>query len=198
MDERGNSPTSYPDHSESPYIAPPTPRRTEMMPPPPKAKRTTPLWMTVAVGIGGLIIGVAIGNGGKNSTTTTAGTSIPTANAPAQTTAAAVPAATKAAPAPAPAKAAKTVVLTTSGNGIKQTKSFTTGDDWSVTYTFDCASFGSKGNFAISEDSGDVLANALATKGGDTTYKHSDAGTHSLSVDSECDWTLKVTDGDAG
>jgi hypothetical protein len=107
-----------------------------------------------------------------------------------------------AAPAAAPAGPADKVVLEGSGNGIKNTANFTTGSDWSIAYTFNCASFGYKGNFQIYAYDGSQLsgvpANELAMKGGATSYQHGDSGTHYLEINSECAWTVKVTDGDGG
>lgn len=97
---------------------------------------------------------------------------------------------------------AKTVVLKLSGSGIKTTKTFTTGDDWSIAYTFNCVSFGMKGNFQVYVYTGgqmaDVPVNALAEKGSDVTYEHESSGSHYLEVNSECSWTVTVTDGDNG
>ncbi|HEU5427067.1 MAG TPA: hypothetical protein VFU74_09340 [Actinocrinis sp.] len=117
---------------------------------------------------------------------------------PSATDAAAVPASS---PSSAPA-ASKHVVLTVHGNGIKTTKTFSTGDDWSITYSFDCSSFGSQGNFQVyvySDGSlSDAPVNELSEKGGDTTYEHDASGTHYLDINSECSWTVTVTDGDTG
>jgi hypothetical protein len=138
---------------------------------------------------------------------TTTAAAVPAASkpaaAPATSKAAPAPAATKA-PAPAPkptttkppAPATK-VVLHVSGNGIKTTQNFTVGPEWSLSYTYNCSSFGMSGNFAVIENNGNgsVLANTIGDKGADTTYQHSDGGTHSLEVNSECDWTMTVTDG---
>lgn len=97
-----------------------------------------------------------------------------------------------------------TVVLSKSGSGISRTKQFTiANDDWSISYSFDCASFGSRGNFQIYvyDDGGDLVdvpANALAARGKDTVYETGGPGTFSLELNSECSWTVKVTDGDSG
>lgn len=103
--------------------------------------------------------------------------------------------------APAAARVEK-VVLEGAGNGIKNTADFTTGDNWSIAYTFNCASFGARGNFQIyvydGSDLVGVPANELAMKGGATSYEHGDSGTHYLEINSECAWTVKVTDGDGG
>jgi hypothetical protein len=85
-------------------------------------------------------------------------------------------------------------VLKTSGNGIKNTAAFTTGDTWTIAYTYDCTAFGGTGNMQIYVDypNGDIAANALGTKGHDTTTE-TGAGTHTLKVASECRWTVAVT-----
>lgn len=191
--------------------------RSTGQPPKTKRKRTTPLWATITVGVVAFGIGTAAG-GSKGDKTANAGSPVPavttvyvTAPAPAAVTTTApaatpkpapAPATSKAAPAPAPkpttpaAPATKTV-LHVSGNGIKTTQNFTTGPEWSLTYTFNCAGFGGTGNFAVMENggTGSVLVNALAAKGSDVTYQHGDPGTHSLEMNSECDWTITVTDG---
>lgn len=169
------------------------PRRSRPVPPPtgrrdtsaPSSARTIPLWSAPVIAITALLVGVAIGvSGGKGGTGSAAGP----APAASRTTA------------KSPAVAAKKVVLHQAGNGIKNTPSFTTGADWSVSYTFNCAGFGDKGNFSITDGTqlAAVLASALDTKGADTTYQHDDAGKHYLEIDSECSWTVTVTDGDDG
>jgi hypothetical protein len=97
---------------------------------------------------------------------------------------------------PAPAAAPK-VLLDQSGNGQASTASFSTGDNWSITYTFDCSSYGSAGNFQITINNtdnsfnSDTGANALATSGGSTDHYY-DSGKHYLSINSECDWHVTV------
>jgi len=60
------------------------------------------------------------------------------------------------------------------------------------------------GTFAIIQNGGGLgqdglpIVNSSGTKSGDTSYQHSGGGQHSLEVDSERDWTLTVTSGDAG
>jgi hypothetical protein len=113
---------------------------------------------------------------------------------------AAAPATTKpAAPAatPATAKPVSTTVLSSKGSGIKNTAKFTTGKDWSIAWTYNCTSFGSEGNFQIfiyTDGTADnVAANALGKKGSDTSPAYDDPGTHYLQINSECAWTIKVT-----
>ena len=215
MQERNYDPAQPPVPGPGQPPPPVGPPAYYPMPPVPQQHRTVRRQTAVLIGAGALVLGLAIGgaaeNGGKKNATTAAGspaaatTTVTTgahSSAPAAAPAAvtvtvtAKPSAPAAAPtATAPASA---VVLTTSGNGMKQTKSFTTGPDWAVTYTFDCSSFGSTGNFIVDEGNGNSIANSLAAKGGDTSYQHGDPGQHYLSVDSECDWTLKVVDGATG
>lgn len=181
------------------YYAPPAPV------PPVKAR---PRWKTPLIAAVALVVGIAIGaaagGGSKNdngsstasgSTSTGAASSAPSSAAPGHSAAAA-------AAHSAPAAPAKNVVLQTSGNGQKTTKTFTVASSWSVKYTYDCTDFGMQGNFAVSENGGEMnglpIINALGKKGSDTTYQHDDAGQRSLEVDSECNWTLTVTSGDAG
>lgn len=63
-------------------------------------------------------------------------------------------------------------------------------------YTYDCSSFGVAGNFAVdATDSGstdDLLVNALG-KGGSATSNDYSTGDLHLEINSECDWTVKVT-----
>lgn len=109
---------------------------------------------------------------------------------------------TSASPTTAPAAPSTHVVLKVSGSGIKNTKTFTTGDAWSIAYSFNCASFGSKGNFVVTvydgEDLTDLPVNELAEKGSDVTYEHGESGSHYLQINSECSWKVTVTDGDDG
>ena len=103
---------------------------------------------------------------------------------------------------PAPAATAKTLLAIT-GNGIKTSKSFrASGDSVDVTYSFNCAAFGSQGNFqimfygasALGPTMPDILANALAAKGSDTTteYLNGATGPFHVEINSECSWSVRV------
>lgn len=145
------------------------------------------------------IIGAALGGGGKNGSTSTA------ASAPTTPAARSAKGATHAATSQAPQGPAKTVVYSGQGSGEKTTPTFRVNStDYSVAYTYNCASFGTSGNFAIEvQSSGDQLfddsaANTIGMKGADTSYFHDGPGTLYLSILSECSWTVKVTDGDNG
>lgn len=179
-------------------------------PPPlrPKPKRSKKvLWIGLGV-LGVLIVISALTNHGKNA---------PGQNAASTDTATSTQAATPLTSYsldPSPVTNASDVLavgappvtrtaLSISGTAIKKTKTFTVGDEWSIKYSFDCANFGSQGNFQVyvyvSDGSlVDTPVNVLATKGSDTTYEHASPGTFYLEINSECDWQVTVTDGDSG
>lgn len=94
--------------------------------------------------------------------------------------------------------AAPQTLLDISGQGTKQTQKFTTAGDWTLSYSYDCSKFGSEGNFQTftynddgSMDSDDIGVNRLGTSGSDT-MNYYDAGTHYLSINSECSWRVTV------
>ncbi len=87
------------------------------------------------------------------------------------------------------------VLATFSGTGIENTGRFTVGGTWKLDWRYDCSAFGSSGNFIVNEDAspaGAVQVNELGHEGHGATFGYSDAGTHFLSVDSECSWSVKV------
>ena len=117
-------------------------------------------------------------------------------------TAKSVPAANESQPAPAPApKPAPTApqtLLEISGSGSKTTESFTTAGAWNLTYSYDCSSFGDRGNFQVFIYNGDGSmsfsnsgVNQLGASGSDTDYYHT-GGTFYLEVNSECSWHIQV------
>ena len=188
--------TQQPQYTQAPQYGqqPQAPQYAQYQPPqPPKKKhRARNVSLGIIGGAAVIIIAAAAASGGNASNNSA------TANAPGAVVATGAPAHTSA----APAAPAKRVVLVGSGSGIKNTADFTTGSDWSIAYTFNCKSFGSEGNFQIyvydGSDLSDVPANDLATKGGATSYEHGESGTHYLQINSECAWTVKVTDNDGG
>ena len=101
---------------------------------------------------------------------------------------------------PSPSSAGRSgplgLVATFSGKGIENTPKFTVGRDWKLEWSYNCSSFGLKGNFIVFEDGGrdlsGVRVNELGKGGHSTTYAYNDAGRHYLAVDSECAWKAKV------
>lgn len=105
------------------------------------------------------------------------------------------------APTPAPTTprplAAATTLLNLQGSGIKRSAKFTAGGDWTIGYAYDCTSFGTSGNFIITvyDDAGgyaDSAANEIGAKGSGTNPEYG-GGTFYLEMNSECDWSVKVT-----
>lgn len=169
---------------------PPAQPATEWPPPQPPYRNRAPRrgWLAaVGIVVGLLAIGIAANNGTgepRNSASTAPAhlaTALPSAQA----------SATAATTTPAPR-----VLLTVTGNGIKNTRTFQAPDHWTLSYSFDCANFGSSGNFAVTAFDGpdpvDFLANELAPSGKDTTDSYT-PGTLHLQINSECSWTIRVT-----
>lgn len=183
-------------------------------PQPPKKKHTGRNVLFGILGVFVLIIVITVATSGGSKQNNAAAASPTTAaartarNAVSSIGSASAPATSQAAQAPAttPAAASKTVVLQMSGSGIKTSKTFTVNStDYSVAYTYDCSNFGTSGNFiADVQQSGndlfdDSVANTIGDKGGDTTYLHDGPGSGVyISINSECAWTVTVTDGDNG
>jgi hypothetical protein len=147
--------------------------------------------------IGGLVVLIVIvatttSHGGTITNPTTSTTISPAA--PPATHAPAHPApaaATTAAPATT-APATPVILYSKTGSGTGSTPTFTTAAEWQVQYSYDCTAFGQSGNFMVTSEDFQLAINQLGTKGADTDYVHNDPGSHSLSIDSECAWTVKV------
>jgi hypothetical protein len=155
--------------------------------------------VTFGVGAG---IGAAASGSSTNTTTTgaepaaTVTVTAAAAGSSPRTTAPKTPAPTSAGPATGP----KTV-LTAKGTGTKNTARFTTGNDWTIHWSYDCSkTFGGQGNFIVDVYDGSEPSftadgvNELGKKGADKSPVYDDAGPHYLSVDSECPWQLTVTE----
>ncbi|MFI2645569.1 hypothetical protein [Streptomyces sp. NPDC018610] len=115
-----------------------------------------------------------------------------TAGAPTSASASA-PASHEAAPAPTH-KAEPTTLLTLTGSGSKSTSAFKAGDEWTLSYTFDCTkamgAVGGEGNFIVF-DKDDRLVNEMDKTGKGSARQHT-PGTRRLQIVSECEWTVKV------
>jgi hypothetical protein len=76
------------------------------------------------------------------------------------------------------------------------TVKFTVPDRWTLRWSYDCSSFGLAGNFIVAEDGGadvhSVSVNQTGNNGHGISRVSGDAGSHFLSVDSECSWSLQV------
>jgi hypothetical protein len=126
-----------------------------------------------------VLLAIGIGSGSHNNP------SAPGSNSPSNSL-----------PATPAAPAAKKVLLDKKGSGINTTKKFTAAGEWEIDWSYNCASFGSKGNFQIYVTSSDgsnddVAANELGAKGSDISYEHQ-GGTYYLEMNSECNWHVIV------
>jgi hypothetical protein len=108
------------------------------------------------------------------------------------------PAASSPSAAPPATSAAPTTLLTQSGSGSYTSSQFTVGGsgDYKVYWTYSEGGFGQSVNFQLWEDGGSNLnftdPNQLGTGGSGVVNVYNDAGTHTLTVNSEGSWTVKV------
>lgn len=99
-------------------------------------------------------------------------------------------------PAPVPTRAA-VALLDIQGTGQQTTQTFTTpGTEWTIAWAYNCAAFGSQGNFIINiytDAGGFVLGgvNELGESGSRVEYHHG-GGSFYLEINSECAWHVIV------
>jgi hypothetical protein len=194
-----------PGYGPQPPFGPYVGQQPQYGPPPGRRARKPRRGLKVS---GGIIyslvllgIGIVIGNAGGSSPSSNLSTSNATQNTPAPQQTQAQSATTQPAAASAPQKH---VLIRFAGSGIKNSAPFNVGSGpLTVTYTFNCSSFGQSGNFqadllygnqASLNSDDDQIANDLALHGGQTTTVYpQDAGkAYYLSVNSECSWRIKV------
>ena len=184
-------PSQYPPQFQSQQYQPP---QQPYGPPPPRRRKS---WaarhkvLTAFLALGGLVSVIGIAAAAASPSPPSSPSAAATGQAPAS------PAASAAPKAKATTAAARTIA-TFSGSGIENTPKFTVGATWKLKWTYDCASFGSSGNFIALEDGGSdfsgVAVNELGTGKSGSTMAYGDAGTHYLAVNSECSWTVRVVD----
>ena len=84
------------------------------------------------------------------------------------------------------------------GSAIGTTRAFTVATEpWTVHWSFDC--FGRRGTFALGVDRMDSslatadrgVSDTAVTDGGTVTY--TDTGTYTLTITTQCDWTVQVS-----
>lgn len=178
------------------------PHYSQAPPQPPAGPR--PKWQYILVIVIVAIVSFGAGEATGKTSTAKAATSSPAASAApaatAQPAAKSSPATSaKAAAAPkasAPAPASRHVLARFSGSGIENTSQFTVSGsgNWELKWSYDCSSAGGSGNFIVGEDSDNDFnganVNELGAGGHGVTHVYSDAGTHYLDVDSECNWEM--------
>lgn len=171
----------------------------------------------------GVALGVGTAIGGGSHATAADATPTVTVTATPSTDVAGQIAATAAAPAPtvtvtvtqtitaspvaaatsAPAKPKSDVLFDQSGSGIYTGPEFILNGPVTVSYSFDCSSFGSPGNFIGDIETGDqssltsddqIFANGLAESGSKTVtvYPQDPGSEYHVAINSECAWTVRV------
>ena len=211
---------SYPDHPDQPepgypepgYPEEPAPRRPDPVPPrparaiPPEAYQALfqqavrkPRWpyalLVVSVAFTGVVAGMLIGSRVHSHTPAAAAATAPATSPAAVSSAASAAAATPSGTASPPAAGGPGVLARFSGSGAKTTRRFTVpgSGNWELKWSYDCASLGSKGHFAVTEDQAGptgVTVNERGLHGRGVTHAYGDAGRHYLVVNSECAWRL--------
>ena len=97
----------------------------------------------------------------------------------------------------APVTPAPSAILDVSGSGTKTTQAFVVPASWTMSWSYDCSAFGSRGNFIVFVDNSDgspsnnAGTNQLGPGGHGTEYFHS-GGNLYLQVISECSWHVTV------
>jgi hypothetical protein len=90
-------------------------------------------------------------------------------------------------------------LLSLSGSGTKSTQALSVPQEWGLAWTYDCSSFGPKGNFIVSVYNSDGTpsdvsgVNQLGRSGSDTEYFHQGGNLYFV-INSECRWTIRVLD----
>jgi Protein of unknown function (DUF2510) len=164
-------------------------------------------WFIVGAVVVVLLIIAAAAGGGSDDTNDAATDDASTTT----TTSTGAPAATPTAPPTAPpATVPAGPIFTQTGSGTATTASFKVPNSWDMAWTYDCANFGTSGNFVVSiydltgsaggtEESGGSVdfdnqgVNQLGANGSGVEHFHSGGNTKYLKVISECNWTLTVT-----
>jgi hypothetical protein len=148
----------------------------------------------------GVIIGSAVPRSGNNTSTSAPQGPLQTAvvtssiRTPAASQVPASTPKTTAARTPAPSHA---VLLQQHGSGTATTKRFTAPADWDLAWSYDCAAFGSQGNFQVFPNSNNAFAslvpvNQLGRSGKGVEHYH-EGGQIYLEINSECSWSVKAT-----
>ena len=151
--------------------------------------------LVVSVAVTGVVAGMLIGSRVHSHTPAAAAATAPATSPAAVSSAASAAAGTPSGTASPPAAGGPGVLARFSGSGAKTTRRFTVpgSGNWELKWSYDCASLGSKGHFAVTEDQAGttgVTVNELGLHGRGVTHAYGDAGRHYLVVNSECGWRL--------
>jgi Protein kinase domain len=193
-------------------VPPPPPLPAETAAGPGRSPRRSRLGAALAAGAGVLAIAavivtiVALGAKGPKPAPAAAGHTGPAAAAPASkvSTKASRAPATAGSSAPSRPPARPRVLMTLSGTGALNSAPFlVTSSVVTAHYSYNCAAFGTEGNFIADMISGtptgayddQPIANALGSRGSQTTalYPAKAGSRYHLAINSECSWRITLT-----
>lgn len=99
----------------------------------------------------------------------------------------------------APAGADSGTYSSTSIGTSGSTPSFSQSGPWTMAWSYNCSNYGSPGNFIVDVNNSNIDqgTNELGTGDSGTDYYY-DTGSFSLSIISECDWSITVSPNSAG
>lgn len=87
--------------------------------------------------------------------------------------------------------------FTLSGTGSKTSAPFAAPGQWQLQYTYDCSSFGGRGNFQVylynGSDISGIPVNELGASGSSTSYVYEGGPAMHIEVNSECEWSITAT-----
>jgi hypothetical protein len=151
--------------------------------------------LVIGVAFTGVVAGMLLGSRVHSHTPVAAAATSPATSPAAVSSAASAAAGTPPGTAPPPAAGGPGVLARFSGSGAQTTRRLTVpgSGNWELKWSYDCASLGSQGNFAVTEKQADatgVTVNQLGLHGRGVTHAYGDAGRHYLVVNSECAWRL--------
>ena len=99
----------------------------------------------------------------------------------------------------APAASAASATFTSTQIGSSgNTPQFSESGNWTMSWSYSCAAYGQAGNFSVivnqpaNDTTIDIGPNELGS-GGSGTDSYTDTGVFSLSITSECDWSISVS-----
>jgi hypothetical protein len=84
------------------------------------------------------------------------------------------------------------------GSGAASTSTFSVSSEWTLAWSYNCGSFGSRGNFIVSIYSSDGSTNPgdgpnQIGESGSSTESYHQGGEYYLEINSECAWHVTVT-----
>jgi hypothetical protein len=180
--------------------------------PPPRSHTARNILIGSAGGFAVLLVGVGIGAAGSSKSTAAPQVTVTAAARPGPAVTITVTAPPSAASAPTRTHSARpkthaNLLFKFSGSGIRNSRPFlVNAATVTAHFTYNCAAAGGSGNFIADMVSGNPsslssddqsIANALGSGGSQTTtlYPQNQGSRYHLTVNSECSWSITLTNG---